>query len=215
MNLTNYFWYFNSALTPRFCDEVIKYALSKEETMALTGSAGKGRDIQKQPLKKDEIKDIQRKRRSDLVWLNDTWIYKEIQPYVHKANRNAGWNFQWDWSESCQFTKYKLNQYYDWHSDSWDKVYKSNGPDNGRIRKLSMTCQLTDGSEYKGGELEFDFRNYDPYTRDESKHVRKVPEILPKGSIVVFPSHLWHRVKPVTKGTRYSLVVWHLGYPFK
>jgi PKHD-type hydroxylase len=215
MNLSNYFWYFDSALTPRFCDEVIKYALSKEETMALTGSAGKGRDLRKQPLKKDEVKDVQKRRRSDLVWLNDTWIYREIQPFVHEANKEAGWNFEWDWSESCQFTKYKLNQYYDWHCDSWDKVYKSNGPDNGKIRKLSMTCQLTDGSEYEGGELEFDFRNYDPYARDESIHVRKVPEILPKGSIIVFPSHLWHRVKPVTKGTRYSLVVWHLGYPFK
>jgi PKHD-type hydroxylase len=51
--------------------------------------------------------------------------------------------------------------------------------------------------------------------RDEAKHLRKVTEILPKGSIVVFPSFLWHRVKPVTKGTRYSLVLWHLGYPFK
>ena len=44
--------------------------------------------------------------------------------------------------------------------------------DNGKIRKLSMTCQLTDGSEYTGGELEFDFRNYDPHMRDESKHIR-------------------------------------------
>jgi len=31
----------------------------------------------------------------------------------------------------------------------------------------------------------------------------------------VFPSFVWHRVKPVTAGTRYSLVVWHLGKPFK
>jgi|13_taG_2_1085334.scaffolds.fasta_scaffold11394_4 PKHD-type hydroxylase len=215
MNLSNYFWYFKSALTPRFCDEVIKYALSKEETMALTGGYGRDRNLNKKPLNKEEVKNIQRKRKSDLVWFNDAWIYKEIHPYVHKANRNAGWNFEWDRSESCQFTKYKLNQYYDWHCDSWEKVYESNGPDNGKMRKLSMTCQLTDGSEYEGGELEFDFRNYDPYMRDESKHIRSVPEILPKGSIVVFPSHLWHRVKPVTKGTRYSLVVWHLGYPFK
>ena len=36
-----------------------------------------------------------------------------------------------------------------------------------------------------------------------------------KGSIIVFPSFVWHRVKPVTKGTRYSLVIWNLGYPFK
>ena len=135
---------------------------------------------------------------------------------MHEANKNAGWNFDWERSESCQFTKYKLNQYYDWHCDSWDKPYDRPGaPDHGCIRKLSMTCQLTDGSEYKGGELEFDFRNYDPHMRDESKHRIQCKEILPKGSIIVFPSFVWHRVKPVTSGTRYSLVVWHLGRPFK
>ena len=123
-----------------------------------------------------------------------------------------------DISESCQFTKYKLNQYYDWHCDSWDKPYDRKSPDNpehGKIRKLSMTCQLTDGSEYEGGELEFDFRNYDPHMREEAKHLRQAKEILPKGSIIVFPSFVWHRVKPVTKGVRYSLVMWNLGYPFK
>jgi PKHD-type hydroxylase len=209
MNLYNYFWCFPSALTPRFCDEVIKYALSKEDVMARTGGS------EDKKLSKDQIKDMKRRRNSDIVWLNDRWIYNEIHPYIHQANKNAGWNFQWDWSESCQFTKYKLNQYYDWHSDSWDKVYKTKGPNNGKIRKLSMTCQLSDGSEYSGGELEFDFRNYDPPQRDEAKHLRKATEILPKGSIIVFPSFVWHKVKPVTKGTRYSLVAWHLGYPFK
>ena len=210
MNLSNYYWYFKSALTPRFCDEVIKYGLSQTETMARTGG------YEDKELSKQEIKDLKRKRNSDLVWLNDTWIYKELHPYVHEANRNAGWNFDWEKSESCQFTKYNLNQYYDWHCDSWDKPYdKPNTPDHGRIRKLSMTCQLTDGSEYKGGELEFDFRNYDPYAREEHKHCKKAVEILPKGSIIIFPSFVWHRVKPVIQGTRYSLVVWHLGYPFK
>jgi len=209
MNLYNYFWCFPSALTPRFCDEVIKYALSKEDVMARTGGS------EDKKLSKDQIKDMKRRRNSDIVWLNDRWIYNEIHPYIHQANKNAGWNFQWDWSESCQFTKYKLNQYYDWHCDSWNKVYKTKGPDNGKIRKLSMTCQLSDGSEYSGGELEFDFRNYDPPQRDEAKHLRKATEILPKGSIIVFPSFVWHKVKPVTKGTRYSLVAWHLGDPFK
>ena len=210
MNLSNYFWYFKSALTPRFCDEVIKYALQQQDSIARTGG------FNKPNLSKDDIKNIQRKRRSDLVWFNDTWIYKELHPYVHEANRRAGWNFDWDFSESCQFTKYKLNQYYDWHCDSWEKTYdKPKTPSHGKIRKLSMTCQLTDGSEYKGGELEFDFRNYDPHMRDEAKHLRRAKEILPKGSIIVFPSFLWHRVKPVTSGTRYSLVLWHLGYPFK
>ena len=217
MIISNYYWYFKSALTPRFCDDVINYALSKKETMAITGGFGDKK------LDKEDIKNIQKKRKSDLVWLNDNWIYKELHPFVHKANQNAGWNFQWDRSESCQFTKYKLNQYYDWHCDSWDKPYdrrdkNGNIPkdagDHGKIRKLSMTCQLTDGSEYTGGELEFDFRNYDPHMRDESKHRIQCKEILPKGSIIVFPSFVWHRVKPVTSGTRYSLVVWNIGNPF-
>ena len=212
MNLSNYFWYFKSALTPKFCDEVIKYALEQKDGIARTGG------FDKKELSKEDVKNIQRKRKSDLVWLNDRWIYKEIHPFVHEANKRAGWNFEWDRSESCQFTKYKQGLYYDWHCDSWDKPYDrkdKNSPDHGKIRKLSMTCQLTDGSEYKGGELEFDFRQYDPPQRDESKHLRKVTEILPKGSIIVFPSFLWHRVKPITRGTRYSLVLWHLGYPFK
>ena len=210
MNISNYYWCFKSALPPRICDDIIKHGLSQAETMARTGDYGD------KELSKDEIKDMKRKRDSDLVWLNDTWIYKEIHPYLIEANKNAGWNFQWNRSEACQFTKYKLNQYYDWHCDSFDKPYDKPGdPEHGKIRKLSMTCQLTDGSEYKGGELEFDFRNYDPHMRDESKHLVKATEILSKGSIVVFPSHVWHRVKPVTSGTRYSLVVWSIGDPFK
>jgi PKHD-type hydroxylase len=212
MNISNYYWYFSSALPPKLCDDIIKYGLSQSETMARTGGYGD------RELTKDEIRDMKRKRNSDLVWLNDPWIYKELYPYVHKANTDAGWNFEWDCSESCQFTKYKLNQYYDWHCDSWEEPYNKkdpNDPQQGKIRKLSMTCQLTDGSEYEGGELEFDFRNYDPHMRDELKHLVQCKEILPKGSIIIFPSFVWHRVKPVTKGARYSLVVWNLGYPFK
>jgi PKHD-type hydroxylase len=200
MNISNYYWYFSGVLTPRFCDDVIEYANAQKEVMARTGGFGD------KELNKEEVKNLQRKRKSDLVWLNDTWIYKELHPYVHEANRMAGWNFDWERSESCQFTKYKLNQYYDWHCDSWDKPYEKEGPEKGKIRKLSMTCQLTDGSEYKGG---------DPHMRDESKHRIQCKEILPKGSIIVFPSFVWHRVKPVTSGTRYSLVVWHLGRPFR
>ena len=193
------YWYFKSALTPRFCDEVIKYANQQKELMGKTGADNKN----------------SKKRDSNVVWLTDNWIYKEVHPYVHMANRNAGWNFEWDRSEQCQFTKYKVGQYYDWHRDCRGKPYDKEGPYKGKIRKLSMTCQLTDGSEYEGGELEFDFRNYEPHMRDESKHKKQCNEILPKGSIVVFPSYLWHRVKPITKGIRYSLVLWHVGHPFK
>jgi len=207
MNLHNYYWYFKSALTPRFCKEVIQHGLAQKENLAFTGVLG---DIKNRSLTKKEIKDLKKKRDSNVSWLNDNWIYREIHPYIHEANKNAGWNFEWSRSEPCQFTKYKLNQYYDWHCDSWDKPYnRPNELEHGKIRKLSMTCQLTDGSEYSGGELEFQFRNH-----DNPKEIRKCTEILPQGSIIVFPSFVWHRVKPVRKGTRYSLVVWSLGQPY-
>ena len=209
MNLTNYYWYFQSVVPPRICDEIIKYGKSISDQMAVTGGYG-GRQLNKK-----EIKDLKQKRDSNIVWMNDRWIYKEIQPYVHQANANACWNFQWDFSESCQFTKYVKGQYYDWHSDSWDKPYikeNVNDPSHGKIRKLSVTVTLSDPKDYKGGELEFDFRNLDP---DKKSNIKKCTEILPKGSLVVFPSHVWHRVCPVKKGSRYSLVIWNLGWPFK
>jgi PKHD-type hydroxylase len=212
MNLQNYYYYFQSALTPRFCDELIKYGISQQEQLALTG--GQTNKINEgKPLDDKDIIDLKKKRDSNIVWLNDRWIYKEIQPFIHQANRLAGWNFDWDFSESCQFTKYKLNQFYDWHCDSWEAPYANpdNKDTNGKIRKLSVTCSLSNPEDYEGGELEFDFRNMDP----DKKSVRKCAEIKPRGSIVVFPSHVWHRVKPVTKGTRYSLVIWNLGYPFR
>jgi PKHD-type hydroxylase len=211
MNISNHYWFFKAAVPPRICDDIIKYGLAHSEQLARTGGYGD------RELTKDEVKDMKRKRNSDIVWLNDPWIYKELHGYIHDANKFARWNFDWDYSESCQFTKYKLNQYYDWHQDSWDKPYNKPNSVNehGKIRKLSMTLQLTDGSEYQGGELEFDFRDYDPHMRDEAKHLKQAKEILPKGSIIVFPSFVWHRVKPVTKGIRYSLVMWNIGYPFK
>jgi PKHD-type hydroxylase len=212
MNLQNYYYYFQSALTPRFCDELIKYGKSQQEQLALTG--GQTNKVNKgENLNDDDIIDLKKKRDSNIVWLNDRWIYKEIQPFIHQANRLAGWDFQWDFSESCQFTKYKINQHYDWHCDSWEAPYanKDNPDTFGKIRKLSVTCSLSAPEDYEGGELEFDFRNMDP----DKKSIRKCAEIKPRGSIVVFPSHVWHRVKAVTKGTRYSLVIWNLGYPFK
>jgi PKHD-type hydroxylase len=210
MNLQYYYWWFKSAISPRICDDIVKYGLRHQEGIATTGGLGRGRDLEKQPLNKKEIKDLKKKRDSNIVWMNDRWIYKEIQPYINEANKKAAWNFNWDYSESCQFTKYKLGQYYDWHCDSWEGVYEKEGPTKGKIRKLSVTVSLSDEKDYSGGELEFQFRNMD------NPKVRRVcKEILPKGSIVVFPSFVWHRVKPIKKGVRYSLVLWNLGYPFQ
>jgi PKHD-type hydroxylase len=191
--------------------------------MAVTGGAQRD-DANKKDgkLKKSVIKDIQKKRKSDIVWMNDTWIYKEIHPYIHEANQKAGWNFDWDWSESCQFTKYGVGQYYGWHCDSWDKPYSrppledgTRPRDHGKIRKLSVTISLSHPDEYEGGNLEFDFRNQVDWDNNKKVAIHSCDGIRPRGSIIVFPSFVWHRVAPVTKGTRYSLVIWNLGYPFR
>jgi|TARA_R100001530_G_scaffold6519_3_gene7583 PKHD-type hydroxylase len=213
MNLNNYYYYYKSALSSYLCDRIIQLGLQQTKQQALTGGFG-DRDLTKQPLKKKELSTLKKKRNSHITWLEHPWIYSELGPYIHEANEKAGWNFQWDWSEPCQFTKYKLNQHYDWHCDSWTEPY--NTPDNlgfhGKIRKLSVALSLSDPKDYKGGDFEFDFRNKDP---DKKRHVVKCKELKTKGSIVIFPSFVWHRVKPVTKGKRYSLVMWNLGHPFK
>ena len=213
MVLKNYYYYFPGIFRDKFCDEVIKHGNFFRDEVAITGKQTPMVEKNKS-LTKDEVKDLKKKRDSNIVWLNDLWIYKEIHPYIHEANSKADWNFQWDWSESCQFTKYQLNQFYGWHCDSWEVPYSDKKEKNfiGKIRKLSATITLSDPKDYKGGELEFDFRNFDP---DKEPSTRICKEILPKGSMVVFPSFLWHRVKPVTEGTRYSLVMWNLGSPYK
>jgi len=213
MNLKNYYYYFQSALTPRICDDILEYGKKHQTEMAVTG----GYDTKKDKMSKKDINNIQKKRKSDIVWMNDHWIYKEIHPYINEANIKAGWNFEWNWSESCQFTKYSVGQYYGWHSDSWDEPY--NKPDDlnshGKIRKLSVTISLSEPDEYVGGNLQFDFRNQIDWERNKKKTIKTCEEIRPRGSIIIFPSFCWHRVTPITKGTRYSLVIWNLGWPFK
>ena len=225
MNLTNYYYQFPAVLTPKFVDDILAYGKAHTPEMAITGGASKDDEKnldKKGNLKKSVVKDVQKKRKSDIVWMNDLWIYKEIHPYIHEANQRAGWNFEWDWSESCQFTKFGVGQYYGWHCDSWDKPY-SRPPlaagtrpiDHGKIRKLSVTISLSHPDEYVGGNLEFDFRNQVDWDRNKKAAIHSCEGIRPRGSIIVFPSFVWHRVAPVTKGTRYSLVIWNLGYPFK
>ena len=76
------------------------------------------------------------------------------------------------------------------------------------MRKISISIWLNDPDEYEGGELDIEVGG----PRDDLRyHTFK----LPKGSIIVFPSHSWHRVRPVTSGVRKSLVVWFSGPPFR
>ena len=82
---------------------------------------------------------------------------------------------------------------YDWHQDY-----------NADIsRKLSIVVQLSNPSDYEGGELEI------------LAHEPKISIQKKRGFITIFPSYTVHRVTPVTKGTRQSLVAWVSGPKFK
>jgi len=208
MNLKNYYYYFKDALPKRFCDELIKYGNEKKDSLGRTGHYDTNNITNKQ------VKDLKKKRDSNVCFLADPWIHKEILPFIHEANEKADWNFQIDSNEAFQFTKYKPNQFYDWHCDSFTDPFKQHEMPwlIGKVRKLSASVSLSDPKDYEGGQLEFNFRNGE---NKKISNIAECGEVKTKGSLVVFPSFVWHRVKPVTKGTRYSLVIWHCGLPFK
>tara|TARA_B100001564_G_C20469243_1_gene591844 strand:- start:40 stop:669 length:630 start_codon:yes stop_codon:yes gene_type:complete len=209
MILDNYYWWFKAALPEKICDEILEFGKSQTIKKAWTGGDEK---------KKNDNLDFQnKKRKSKIAWLQENWIYKEINPLIHEANKNAGWNFEWSWNEKCQFTRYDEGDFYGWHADGYSKGFQKKHRDDvleGKIRKLSMTVSLSDPKDYKGGDLQFDFRNDKDY-EFAKKEYHICEEIIPKGSVIIFPSFLWHRVTPVTKGTRYSLVNWSCGEPWR
>ena len=193
------FYYFKEALSEKLCNDIIQIAMDDKPDVATTGLK----------IRNDEdVENLLQKRDSYITWLNEEWIYKEIRPYVHRANKLAGWNFDIVDSEPCQFTIYNEGQYYGWHTDSSGWYYE-NEKQNGLIRKLSVTVSLSDPEDYEGGLLEFDTRIQDE--PNGKSNIVPCKQILPKGSICVFPSFTHHRVSPVTKGKRLSLVQWNLG----
>jgi len=172
-------------------------------------------------------------RDCEVTYMNDQWLYDRIYPFIHEANDRAGWKYEFSNSEAFQFTKYGKNQFYSWHADGsschlgkYKKAILGVTPkdNNGmfpreytddpnlinKIRKLSLTINLNIPGEYEGGNLKFD---YGPHAKGKRYH--ECTEIRPQGSIIVFPSYIYHQVTPVTKGTRYSLVLWTLGKPFQ
>jgi len=199
MNLKFAYWYFNNALDKKFCKRIINHALKKQKLLGLVGE-----DKPKQVNKK-YVDNLKKLRNSQVVWLTDSWIYEALHPLIDTANRNAGWNFNWKFSEKIQFTIYEKGQHYNWHRDSFPNPDKA-----GMIRKLSVTVQLNDSKDFKDGKLQFCMDDTRP---DYERRIITCNESN-RGSVIVFPSHLWHRVTPVTKGTRYSLVLWNRGSTF-
>lgn len=216
MNVKFKYWYFEEGVPENVCDNIVKFALAHKLEDALT--QGDVNELKKKGKLSEEHTAKRKKeiRDSSAVFLSEPWIYKEITPYIRMANTRAGWNFQWHWTEPVQFTEYKLNQFYHFHQDGEPEPYdKPNEPQShGSIRKLSSVVNLCHPEEYEGGKLEFDFKAfYGPEHKGDS--IWPCKEVAKKGSIVVFPSFVWHRVQPITAGKRYSLVSWSLGKPFQ
>ena len=194
MNLKHNYWYFSKAIKEEVCNKIIIASLKK--------SKEKGTIIND---KKFNFK----LRNCWVSWINDEWIYDILNPFIHTANKKAGWNFEWDWNESCQFTHYDKDQFYGWHCDQI--VNSSNHPSknlNGKIRKLSLTLQLTDKSKYEGGEFQFKWLSGKKVKIDTPKSAKEL------GPIIIFPPFIFHQITPITHGTRESLVNWSLGKPF-
>jgi PKHD-type hydroxylase len=138
------------------------------------------------------------KRRTKIYWLPKTdefiEIYKTFFEFIAKCNSEFYQFKITEISECIQYSVYNSEDqgHYDWHIDM--------GPEKAN-RKLSLVCQLSDPSEYEGGELQINNGEI------------LIPE-KEKGTVIIFPSYMLHRVTPVTKGTRRSLVLWVEGPPF-
>jgi len=208
MNLLNYIWQFEGVLSKETCERIIKAGLTVKKERALVG------DMNKKTLTKKEESFLLKKRNSHVVWLNHPWIYELIHPYIHLANHNAGWNFEWSRTEEIQFTIYKPGQFYGWHTDSGDKPNTNLKSilTYGKIRKISTVVQLSDPSTYEGGLVQLDPRQQDP-EKKKKRHI--LTASTKQGTITCFPSFVWHRATAISKGVRYSIPMWSLGLPYK
>ncbi len=123
-------------------------------------------------------------------------MYNDINKFIKTANKNHFGFGDIQITEQAQFTEYPEGGFYDWHMDT-DVVMQHEPP----VRKISMTCLLSPESEFEGGDLELG---------SEGK-VAKIKQ----GHAIFFASFIRHRVKPVIRGNRKSLVMWFGGPPFK
>lgn len=138
-------------------------------------------------------------RDSRVSWLRpepaNEWIFQRSFDFIRQANAHS---FQLElagFTEPLQLAEYGPDQFYDWHLDFGNGKFS--------IRKLSFIVQLTDPADYDGGEIEL-LCAREPITAGKAR-----------GAAIAFPAFILHRVKPVSRGTRHSLVGWIGGPPFR
>ena len=175
--------------TPLQCKMVIEAGREEPRKNAQVG-AEKG--------KKEGVIDTEI-RTSHISWIpfkKMPEMYKDIERTMLKTNNNHFGFEGMQITEMAQYTEYPEGGFYDWHVDNYD-----NCQHEPPVRKISMTCLLSPENEFEGGDLEL---------IKEGQNVK-----LKQGQAVFFASFIRHRVAPVTKGIRRSLVMWFGGPPFK
>ena len=178
------YWTLKKYVPDYICDEIIKNHTEFEDGTLRCGP--------------DNFPDNYRK--SGICWINDPFYKNLFFDVISRANNQSGLNFQLDGVENLQLTKYVApDGHYGFHTDC-NGYSRVNVDDN--IRKLSMSCLLTDPNEFEGGNFQFNLS-------DKPYDVK-----LEKGDIIIFASYFLHRISPVTKGVRHSLVAWANGRAF-
>lgn len=135
-------------------------------------------------------------RRSEVVFLDQEgkyrWVYERIWQAAVELNKRFFCVDIAGIEEKVQLARYDSSNrgFYTWHTDFADLAPR---------RKLSVSIQLSDSADYDGGNLELRFRS-EPYQVERAR-----------GALIAFPSFALHRVAPVTRGTRWSLVAWISG----
>ena len=138
-------------------------------------------------------------RTSHISWIpfkKMTEMYKQLELVMKQTNGNHFGFDNMQITEMAQYTEYPKGGFYDWHTDN--DVNCANEPP---VRKISMTCLLSPEHEFEGGDLQL---------MKEDKIAK-----LKQGHAIFFASFIRHRVAPVTRGNRKSLVMWFGGTPFK
>ena len=141
-------------------------------------------------------------RRSAVSWLPETvewdWVDKRLAALLAEANREVFGFELTGFEERLQIARYEARRRggFDWHGDRARSSLAAK-------RKLSISVQLSEEAEYRGGQLELfaDGRKW--------RAPRK------RGTAIFFASFLSHRVTPVTEGVRHSLVGWAHGPDFR
>lgn len=182
---------YNEAFTLPEIDMIVKHLDTLPTEKAFVGNNN------------NESRDIADLRTSKVAWValdNRTqWIYDRLA-YVCRILNGQFYRFDlYGFSEDFQYTIYEgeNNSHYTWHMD------RGISPSQACPRKFSLVLQLNDPEEYDGGDLEI-------MSSPESDRVDRK-----KGLIAAFPSFTLHRVTPVTRGIRKTLVVWVCGPSFR